>query len=322
MSIKRTLKEKFGYDVSDLENWKDNTLPNITADLVETSDFLSELTLEEGVKGTTQIGLLSANISLQAKANCTPSPDGSVILTGVDLTTKPLYMGIEFCNEDLNKKMTQVLNALGMKMQEGQLPAPLDTILQAYLTKVGQKKANRIVWLGDTTSLDPDLLHFDGLVKILDNHADVLETPSIFATIDDTNGYDAVKELYKTIPAEVFDAQMPINIYTGRTEALAILEQYNNSHPYTQVTPTEIGGTLTFKIPTTGVTVKTNPALNGLNRMYAVVLPLTFLGTDQREDETFEMKYDNYREKLKAEASFRLGTNIVWGQYFVRLRKA
>lgn len=321
MSLKRTLKEKFGYDVSGLENWKDNTLPNITADLVETSNFLSTLTLEEGVKGTREIALLEADIALQAKANCTPSPDGSTILTGVDLTTKPLYMGIEFCNEDLNKKMTQVLNALGMKMQEGQLPAPLETILMAYLTKVLQKKANRIVWLGDTASLNPDLVHFNGLVKLLKNNVDVLETPTVFTTLDETNAYDAAKEVYKTIPAEVFDNQIPVALYTGRTEALSILEQYNVANPYSQVVPTEVGGSLEFPLPLVGITVKTDPALNGLNEIFALPLALTFLGVDSREDENFDIKYNAYDEKLKAETSFRLGTQIVWGKYFVRLNK-
>ena len=321
MSLKRTLKEKFGIDVSDLDNWKDNTLPNITADLVETSNFLSTLTLEEGVKGTREIALLEADIALKAKANCAPSPDGSTILTGVDLTTKPLYMGIEFCNEDLNKKMTQVLNALGMKMQEGQLPAPLETILMAYLTKVLQKKANRVVWLGDTTSLDPDLVHFNGLVKLLKNNVDVLETPSVFATITSANGYDAAKEVYKTIPAEVFDNQIPVALYTGRTEALAILEQYNVANPYSQVVPTEVGGSLEFALPLYGIMVKTDPALNGLNEIFALPLSLTFLGVDSREDENFDVKFDAYNEKLKAETSFRLGTQIVWGKYFVRLNK-
>ena len=110
MSLKRTLKEKFDYDVSDLGAWTDNTLPSIVTDVIENSEFLSSLTLEEGVKGTKEIAMLTADVTLQAKANCTPSPDGSVIFTGKDLVTKPLYAGIEFCNEDLNTKMTQILN--------------------------------------------------------------------------------------------------------------------------------------------------------------------------------------------------------------------
>jgi len=37
---------------------------------------------------------------------------------------------------------------------------------------------------------------------------------------------------------------------------------------------------------------------------------------------SYDIKYDDYDDKLKAEASFRLGTQIVWGQYFTRLQLA
>ena len=141
----KQLKEKFDYDVTGLPAWTDNTMPNVITDLIENSSFLGRLTLEENVKGTKEIALLNADITLQAKVNCTPSPDGSVIFTKKDLTTVPLYAGIKFCNEDLNEKMTQVLNVLGLKRQEGQLPAPLEDILMAYLLKLSQRKAQRLV---------------------------------------------------------------------------------------------------------------------------------------------------------------------------------
>lgn len=118
MSLKRKLKEQFDYDVSNLPTWTDNTLPTIVTDVIENSEFLSTMTLEEGVKGTKEIAMLTADVTLQAKANCTPSPDGAVIFTKKNLVTRPLYAGIEFCNEDLNTKMTQILNTLGMKRQE------------------------------------------------------------------------------------------------------------------------------------------------------------------------------------------------------------
>ena len=322
MSIKRTLKEKFGYDVSGLAAWKDNTLPNITPDLVATSRFLEKLMLEEGVKGSREIALLSSSVALQAKAACTPSPDGSVVFTEKVLTTKPLYMGVEFCNETLNTKMTQVLNALGMKNQEGQLPAPLETILMAYLTKQLQKKAERLVWLGDTTSLDTELVHFDGLVKTLKADTAVLKTTTTFATITTSNGYDAAYEVFTKIPAEIFDNQMEIALYTGRTEALAIISDWNAANAYDRIQYTSEGGSIRFILPQTNVEVITVPALDGQNEIFAIPTALVFLGVDAREDENFDIKYDAYNEKLKVDTSFRLGVQYVFPQYFVRVKRA
>jgi hypothetical protein len=322
MSLKKSLKEKFDYDVTNIPAWTDNSMPNIIPDVIENSTFLSSLTLEEGVKGTKEIALLNSEISLQAKEGCTQSPDGSVIFTKKNLVTKLLYSGIEFCNEDLNGKMTQVLNEIGLKRQNGQLPADLDTILMAYLAKKLMKKAQDVVLLGDTTSINPDLDHFDGLVKLLDTSVTVVEATSTETTIDETNAYDLAKLVYGAIPAELFDNGYVVNIYTGRTEAIAILEQWNQANPYSQVSVPSNGTSFEFDLPLFGIRVIALPQLTGKNKMYAMPIALVFLGTDLMEDMQMDIKYDDYNDKLKAEASFRLGTNFVWDKYFVRLKLA
>jgi hypothetical protein len=228
-------------------------------------------------------------------------------------------MGIEFCNEDLNKKMTQVLNTIGVKMQNGQLPADLDAILQAYLAKHLARKAQRVVVLGDTTSLDAELALFDGLLKRIKNDTDVAEVTTTETTIDSTNAYDLAVSVYKGIDSELLDNGLAVNIYTGRVEALAILEQWNNDNPYSQVPVPTATGSFTFQLPLIGITVKSVPELSGQNEMIAIPTSLAFLGTDLESDMAFDIKYDDYNDKLKAEASFRLGTQIVWGKYFTRL---
>jgi len=321
--LKKALKEKFDYDVTGLPSWTDNTMPNVITDLIENSEFLSTMTLEENVKGTKEIALLNADVTLQAKVACTPSPDGSVIFTKENLTTVPLYAGIEFCNEDLNTKMTQVLNVLGLKRQDGQLPAALETILMAYLMKQLQRKAQRLVIKGDTTSIDPELALMNGLVYRINNNTDVVDYMSSEASITATNAYAIAYGLFKAIPVELFDNGVEVKIYCGRSTALLILEDWNQANPYTQVSvPANNGTSMTFTLPLTNVEVVSLPELNNTSEMYAIPLSLTFLGVDAMEDMTYDIKYDDYDDKLKAECSFRLGTQIVWGQYFTRLQLA
>lgn len=317
------LKEKFDYDVTGLPAWTDNTMPNVITDLIENSNFLGRLTLEENVKGTKEIALLNADITLQAKVNCTPSPDGSVIFTKKDLTTVPLYAGIKFCNEDLNEKMTQVLNVLGLKRQEGQLPAPLEDILMAYLLKLLQRKAQRLVILGDTGSVDAELALMNGLRYRINNDTDVVDYMSSEASITASNAYAIAYGLFKTIPAELFDNGMTVEIFMGRDKALLVLEDWNNANPYSQVpVPADNGTSMEFLLPLTNIKVISLPELYNTNEMWAMPVSLVFLGVDSVDDMTFDVKYDAYIDELKAEASFRLGTNIVWGQYFTRLQLA
>lgn len=318
------LKEKFAFDVSALPAWNDNTMPTIIPDLIENSEFLGAFTLLEDIKGTIEIALLNANVTLKAKVGCTPSPDGSVIFTKRNLTTVPLYAGIEFCNEDLNTKMTQVLNSLGLKMQNGQLPTELETILMAYLMKQLQRKAQRLVVLGNTTSIDPELVLMNGLRWILANDTAINDYMSAYTVANFTaNAYTIAFELAAAIPAELFDNGETVVIYTGRAEAFAILQDWNQANPYNTVpVPVATGTSMTFDLPLTGITVVTLPELNGLKEMFAAPMSLAFLGTDKMDDMVYSIKYDEYNDKLKAEVSFRLGVQIVFPEYFTRLSLA
>lgn len=321
--LRKSLKERFDYDVTDLPDFTKETMPNIIEDVIGNSEFLQKLTLREGVKGKERINLLSGDITLQEKENCAQSPDGAFTFTDAILEVKQLYMGIEFCNEDLNGKVTEILNSVGMKMQNGQLPADLNDIIMAYLLKSLRRKAQRVVILGDTNSIDLELALFDGLVKLINNDTTVVDYMSSQASITASNAYDIAYGLFKSIPVDLFDNEIEVEIYMGRDKALLVLEQWNNDNPYSQVpVPNAKGSSMTFTLPLTNVTVMSLPELNGTNHMFAFPLNLSFLGTDSTSDWDFEIKYDAYDDKLKAEAAFRLGTQIVWGKYFTRLELA
>lgn len=314
------LKEKFGFDVSALPDYTDEQSGEFIVDVIESSEFMSKLTLEEGVKGKKTIKLLNADMTLQTMSGCTPAPDGSVTFTGRDLETSRLYVGIEFCNEDLNGKYTQILNVLGVSRQDATMP--LQEILLAYLGKLLKRKAQRIIILGDTDSTDPNLVHFDGLLKRLKADPAVNVAYSTETAFTDANGYDLLKALYSAIPAEVFDDGLAVEIVTGRQEARACIDQVWNDKDFNaKIEARDENGSLTFELPTTAMNVTTIPELNGTGEAIAFVYPYAFVGTDLEDDmDSLAIKYDDYDNKLKAEAMFRLGTNFVLPQYWTRLR--
>lgn len=311
-------KDQFDFDVSTLDDYKSNTLPNMVVDLLQSSTYLERFTLEEGVKGTKTITMLNADVALQAKVACTPNPDGSVEITGKDLVVKPLYMGIEFCNEQLNGKITEILNRVGMKRQEdGSLPADLQSILLAYLGELLKKKAQRVYVLGDTTSGDAELALFDGLVKILEKEATAVTSTETDITA--SNAYDLAYRMATEFDTTILDNGETFEVHTGRAEALLVLKQWNDTNPYNQLPIPTGGSTIEFEIPLTGIKLVTVPELNGKQKMFGVIPKYCYVGTDAMEDMTFDLKWNAYDEKLKAEASFRLGGNIVIESKFTKL---
>lgn len=322
-SIKFQAMEKFGYDVTAIPDFTDDNMPNVITDLIENSKFLSQLSMIENIKGTKQILLANGDITLQAIEGCTLTPDGAFVFTDEDITVYPLGAAIEFCNEDLNGKITQLFNSPGMRGQNDHLPTELDGLIMTYLMRVLQKKAQRLLILGDEGSVNPELALLNGIRYRINNDVTVIDYMSAETSITASNAYTIAVGLYESIPVELFDNGMDVVIYTGRTEAMAILKQWNNANPYDRVAmPTDNTTSLEFNLPMYPIRVISLPELNGLGEMYAWANDLVFVGTDQKSDWVFDMKYDDYNDKLKAEAKFRLGTQIVWGKYFTRLQLA
>lgn len=321
--LRKYFKDKFDWDVSDLPEYTKETMPNVITDLIQNSEFLSKLNLREGIKGREDINLLNGDVELQAKQGCSVTPDGAFIFTNKTLEVVPLTMSIEFCNENLNGTVAEILNSFGMKGQNDHIPTDIQDVIMAYLLKLLQRKAQRLVVLGDTTSIVPELQHLNGLVYLINNDVEVIDYMSSEASISSTNAYAIAYGLFKAIPVELFDNGETVEIFMGRDKALLVLEDWNNANPYSQVPiPASKGSSMEFTLPLTNVQVVSIPELNNTNHMFAFPTRLVFLGTDSKEDWNFSIKYNEYDDLLKAEASFRIGIQEVWGQYFTRLQLA
>ena len=313
MAISNFIKEKYGWDVTALSDWSP-VYDEVITDMIEQSTFMSKFKVLEGVKSKMQIPLMNAEISLQAKVGCTATPDGSVIFTEEEIETALLYMGVEFCNEDLNTKITEIFNVLGVKRQNEDIPADIKEVLLAYLMHLAEKAIQDLLILGDTTSLNPDLKHFDGMKKLMagagSNKVNVTAT-----SITSANAYTVAQELVEGSPAEIWETDNNVLLVTGTNEARSIIKQWNNDNPYNVINMPPLGGTFEVELPLLGVTIVAVPQLSGQNEMYTIPMRLWFLGTDLESDIAFDVKYDSYNDKLKAEMSFRLGMQPVWLKY-------
>lgn len=311
--FKTRLKEKFSFDVDALPNYTDEQSMEFIQDLISSSTWISNLQVLEGVKGKQTIKLLTGDISLQEMDGCTPTPDGEIVFNGRDIETKRLYAGIELCNEDLNGKYTQMLNALGANRQDTEMV--LEPVLTAYLGRILMKKVQRIMLLGDTTSLDTDLVHFDGFIKLIEND------PAVIQASVGADAFETAQNVVAAIDEDVFDEEIAHEVITSRTQAQAILNKIYEDKDYNALTVDvdRSNGQLSFILPTTNTRIRSINTLKGSTDMYAVCYPFMFMGTDLESDmDGLSIKYDDYANKLKAEVSFRLGAQFVLPKYFVR----
>lgn len=318
-TLKANLKEQFSYDVTGLGTYVDEQSEMIWSDLIYGSGLTSRINVMEEVKGSKEIKLLNVDFALQDASTCTLSDDGTVTFTDKALATVRIGVQFSLCNENLNDTWAQMLLAIGANRQDREMP--LEDVITAYVIKKARKKNQDLMFNGDTASLDADLSHYDGFVKLFMNSASIVTAARTGATIDNTNGFDNAISVYNAIPGEVHDNEIPVELITGRTEARAILEQIWTDKDYNALVDfSDVNGEISFVLPTTNITVRSYPQLDGRNQIFAVPYQFMFFGTDLENDmDGFFARYIESDENLRFGAKWRSGVQWVYEEYFVRL---
>jgi hypothetical protein len=207
--------------------------------------------------------------------------------------------------------------AIGANRQNRDMP--LEDVISAYMVKQTRKKIQDLIFKGDTTSLNPDLAHFDGLIKLWNADPNVQVATGSFP-ITSSNAFATFLNVYNKILAELFDNGIDVEILCSRIDARAVIENIYATKDYSATfSVTEENGELSFILPTTNIRVRTYPQL-ATGQVYAVPYRFVYVGTDLESDfDGFEIKYLEESEVLRASNKMKLGVNYIFPQYFVRL---
>ena len=316
-TFKQKLAEKFSWDVSDLPAYVDENAENIEADIVRSSNFLSRVTVDEGVKGKKTIKVMTGNVAIQEVSDCEMTDDGSIIFEGVDVETKTIGFQLSMCNQDLEQTWAQMLLAIGANNQNRELP--LEDVIAAWTVKTAQKKAQDLIFNGDTGSLNPELAIFDGLVKKWNADSDLVVASGTFP-MTASNAFANFLNVYDAIPSELFDNGIETEIVCSRADARLLIANIFNTKDYSaSFSVEEANGELSFILPTTTTRVRSYAQLT-TGQVYAVPYRYVVVGTDLADDLAgFDVKYLEEAEKLRISNKMKLGVNYIFGKYFVRL---
>lgn len=322
-NIKERIKDKFGYNISELPTYVDAQSADIYADLLYGAGLTSRINVLESVKGSQTIKLLNSNMALQSGDSCSTTESGTIVFDGKDISTKRLMVNTSLCNDSLEDTWAQLLLSIGANRQDRDLP--LQDVLTAYIVKQTKAKNQDIMFNGDTASATPDLAHYDGFIKLWEAAGSgVIDANSLATSVTNTNAFDLAMEVYNEIPTVLFDNGANVELICGRTFANKILAQIYNDKDYNAlIDVTEEGSEMSFILPTTNIRVRTYPQLNtsaNVNKLFAVPYDYCFFGTDLESDlDGLSVKYLEESEKIRVRNLFRSGVQFVYGEYFVRL---
>lgn len=320
LTYRATPKHCFDYDLAEVTAYVDQESREILTDLVLSSELISKFNLMENVKGSEEIKLLNSTPTLQAATNCGRTPSGGVVFLDETITTKRVKIEEIYCNEDLNSKWTQLYNKSGANAQDENQPDFADIMISYYRQKA-MKRTQDLVILGDTASLDSNLAHIDGLVKLWENDADlnVIGTPETSITV--SNAFDLAITLHEGIPEVLLDNEVEVEIWVGRETYRKIINNVYNDNNFHYTIEEETGSMPSFILPTTNTRVRSIPQFTGTDNMYAVPYEYVFFATDLSSDvDGFEFKYSVYADELYFGTKWRVGVQYVFPEYFTRLR--
>ncbi len=319
----QAVKQRFNYDVTDLDEYTDEQSPEIMEDLINEGSLKSRISIMDNVKGSKVIKLKTSSPSLQAASSCAWTAEGGIILTDVTLSTVRVKIQEEYCNEDLNDTWAQIENAAGANAQDETAPNFADTMIIYYRLRATELDEN-LMMNGDTGSGDANLAHYDGFSKLWENDGDLNVHYSSETEIDATNGFDILQAFAKDIPTIVKRHKMAtgLEIICGYETAQFCLDQIYNDKDYNAiVVNTEENGELSFILPTTNITVRSLVTLDGTEKVYAAPYSYMFYGTDVESDiDGFRFVYNETEEMLRFSVKWRSGIQYVFPEYFTRLR--
>lgn len=158
------------YDVTALPAYtKQDAAKLIYQKLYTNGDTIKHMNVQPGIKSSETINIVSVNPIWKAQA-CSFTASGDTTFSRRTITVGKPMIQMSWCERDLEAKYTQAAMKAGGNYDSLTYNTQIIDLTMDNIAK----DLERAIWRGDTASLDQNLLHFDGLVKIISAEASVV----------------------------------------------------------------------------------------------------------------------------------------------------
>lgn len=306
------------FNVATLVAYVDEQRVPLIGKAVLSSKTAKMLSLQTGVKGKAALNLLTSTTSFGDGNTCGFTSAGDTNLTQRMLEVGAIKINKSYCDKVLMKYWM----GYDVKVAAGQNTLPFEAqLVDDEIRMIGQA-LEKAIWYGDKLSLDANLNKFDGLIKLIDAEATVIDAVNAGqATVTEANVIAIVDNIYRAIPASLLDAG-DVKIFCGSdtfrmyTVALKNANQFHWTSDATTATNQEL------LIPGTNVMLV---AVNGLNatpataRLFAFSLSNVFYGTDlEGDEEKFDLWFSQDNQEFRLAINFNAGVQFAFPDEIVQ----
>jgi hypothetical protein len=320
-NLKKAIKSKFDYDVSELSAYTDENELNLVTRAVTEGRTLEVIDIRTGIKGTQDIPLLNDEIEYQSAAACGFNAEGDTAFDTTPLTVSPMKIEKSFCNEELVGFFTQ--QALRQGVQAGQEELPFGAQISDYILRRHSNAFDSVLWQSDSSLSTGNLSFLDGFKTILDASADVVDAASFAGTaaITSLNAYDVFIGIHSAMVDANEDVALSDDfvIFCNMANLQALKIDMVKKNLYAYSSEELQSGNHRVRLAGTNCIVIGVPGLKGQSGVYGGRASKFIFGTDGANDLlSFRLWYSEDDDKIKMSIKFRAGVTVPYFDEFVK----
>ena len=259
--------------------------------------------IQTGCTAEQPIIRLDSTITLADASNCGFTATGSDTFSNRLLSPKFLKVNKEFCPKTLLKTWAHSdvkMNALGQEM-------PFEELLISNNINELAKVNERLIWEGDTTSGEGNMLLMDGIVTIAKKDEN---------TIKQQKGSDdlwaRVEKIWLSLPAEIADKTTIFMSIANYKQLIVDLMNKNMYHVFETY-----DGTYEMTLPGANVKIK---GVSGITQDVILATPEDnlYLGVDGESDsESVDLYFDKSDRTFKFVVEYAYAVQYAFSEYVI-----
>lgn len=265
--------------------------------------------LQTDIKTSAALNLLSTAIQFGDGLACGWDEAGTQTLSQRILATGNIKINMAYCDKEMLKYWTQYQ----VRVAAGQKTLPFEEDFVNAVVENVKAAIETAIWQGDTASKTNNLKYFDGLLKILDAAAGVVDV-----AITGASAYDDIMTVYNAIPEKVLDGA---SILVGSDTFRKFIQELVAKNYY-HYSGENLNGEI--MLPGSQVKVIAVNGLNGTDKIVAGQLDKNFFyGCDMMNDEEkFELWYSQDFREFRLAIEFNAGVQVAFPDEVVLGAKA
>ena len=295
------------YTITSLDNRLKTYLETNGVEVLTKALFNSEsakyFNIQTGVTAEQPIIRLDSTITLADASTCGFTATGSDTFTNRLLSPKFLKVNKEFCPKTLLKTWAHSevkMNALGQEM-------PFEELLISNNINELAKVNERLIWEGNTTSGEGNMLLMDGIITIAKADENTVKQQKSTDTI-----WKRVQKLWLALPAEIADKTTIFMSIANYKQLIVELMNANMFHVFE-----EYQGTYEMTMPGANVKIK---GVSGITSDTILATPEDnlYLGVDgESDDETVDLYFDKSSRNFKFVVEYAYCVNYAFSEFVI-----